>query len=698
MKRRSQPQAPPRVPADHGGRWWCALILASGFLYANSLANPFVFDDQNAIVDNTTIRTLAPLRVPLSPPAETPVARRPLVNLSFALDYARGGAEAEAFRPTNLAIHLLAGLALFGVVRRALQAGAAGLADPRRATALAGAAALLWVVHPLHSETINYISQRTTSLMGLFYLLTFYCALRGIGGRRGWHAAAVAACAAGMACKESMVTAPVLVVLFERVFVFASMRQAIRSHGGFYVALAATWGVLAALMGWGGRTTVGFDAGISAWSYLLNQLPILVDYIRLAVWPMALVVDYGLPRELRLADVALPALVVLALAAATLLTLRRWPRAGFPLAAFFILLAPTSSIVPIVTEVGAERRMYLPLAALLALAVCSAGRWLELPSRPSPASGSHAGNLRQWLPAAAVAVLAVLLGAATMRRNVEYQSTLTLAQTTVERRPHGRAHYALAHALFEEGQRPEALASFRRSSPDFPPADFALGSELLVDGRTEEGIARLQRFVERMPEHPAVPSARHSIAAGLAISGKPDEAIAELRDLLSGNARLPRAQALLGRLLLLNEQPGAAVPHLERALAAFPADASIVAHLARALALAGRDGRARTILERGVIAHPGDAVLRGLLGVIIARDGDLQQALAHFRAALAIDPSSETARSNLARAERQFGAGADSVGATPVGREATGTAGAAPVAEWPEHPRSAGGQAVVASP
>ena len=662
MTRRPQPQAaaPARVPADHAGRLWCALILASGFLYVNSLGNPFVFDDQNAIIDNTTIRTLTPLRVPLSPPEETPVARRPLVNLSFALDYARGGADAEAFRPTNLAIHLLAGLVLFGVVRRALRAGAAGVADPRQATALAGAAALLWVVHPLHSETINYISQRTTSLMGLCYLLTFYCALRGIGGRREWHAAAVVACAAGMACKESMVTAPLLVVLFERVFVFPSMRQAIRTHGRFYGALAATWGVLAALMAWGGRTTVGFDAGISAWAYLLNQLPILVDYIRLALWPTALVVDYGLPRELRLADVALPALVVLTLAAVTLLSLRRWPRAGFALAAFFILLAPTSSIVPIVTEVGAERRMYLPLAALLAVAVCSVGRWLELPPRLSPASG-HARIYRRWLPAAALAVLAMLLGAATMRRNAEYQSTLSLAQTTVERRPHGRAHYALAHALFEEGQRPEALASFRRSSPDFPPADFALGSELLVDGKTEEGIARLRRFIERMPEHPAVPSARHSIAAGLAISGKSDEAIAELRDLLSGNARLPRAQALLGRLLLLNEQPGAAVPHLETALAALPSDASILAHLARALAMAGSDSRARTLLERGVIAHPRDAVLRGLLGVVSARDGNLPQALAHFRAALAIDPSSESARSNLARAERQFNARADSL-------------------------------------
>ncbi len=633
--------------------WW-ALILACALFYANSLDNPFVIDDQQAIVENDSIRTLTPLSVPLSPPSETPVARRPLVNLSFALDYARSGIDASAFRQSNLAIHLMTGLLLLSVVRRALRIGATPDLAPH-ASVLAGVVALLWAVHPLQTEVVNYISQRTTSLMSACYLLTLYCAIRALDGNRRWQVGAVAACAAGMACKESMVTAPVVVILFERVFVFSTLRQAIRAHGWFYGALAATWVGLAMLIASGGRTTVGFDAGVSASSYLLNQLPILLDYLGLVVWPRALVVDYGLPRELSVGDVWAPALMVVSLGVFALLALRFRPQAGFLLTSFFVLLAPTSSVIPIVTEVGAERRMYLPLAALLVLIVCTLFRagasWLRHPS-PMRTGGVTAAVPLRVLGTLSFVVVVLLLGARTVARNAEYQTPRTLAETNVVRRPHGRSLYTLGHALFEDGNRREALEYFRQSSPEFPAADFALGSELLVEGQIDEGILALRRFVDRVPDHPAVSSARQTIAASLATDGRTDEAIAELRDILTANTRLPRAQSMLGRLLLLTQEPAAAVPHLEAALAARPADAAVRKHLARALGMAGDYANARAVLERGAMLHPEDAEIRDLLGVVMAYGGDLQAARRHFTEALVLDPSSESARRNLSRAER----------------------------------------------
>ena len=97
----------------------------------------------------------------------------------------------------------------------------------------------------------------------------------------------------------------------------------------------------------------------------------------LSIWPGALVLDYGLPRQLSFGDVAPMALLLLALLAATLVALSRWPKVGFAAAAFFLTLGPTSSVVPIVSEVGAERRMYLPLAALATLVVVGARYGLE---------------------------------------------------------------------------------------------------------------------------------------------------------------------------------------------------------------------------------------------------------------------------------------------------------------------------------
>ena len=165
-----------------------------------------------------------------------------------------------------------------------------------------------------------------------------------------------------------MVTAPLVVVLYDRVFVFDSFRDAIRSRRGLYAGLAATWAVLAALMWSGPRSAVGgFSTGISPWTYLLNQAQMIAHYLRLTVWPRSLVVFYGWPVALTLGDVLPYALLVTALLAATIVALVRAPALGFLGAWFFMTLAPTSSVVPIATEVGAERRMYLPLLALIVL-------------------------------------------------------------------------------------------------------------------------------------------------------------------------------------------------------------------------------------------------------------------------------------------------------------------------------------------
>ena len=105
---------------------------------------------------------------------------------------------------------------------------------------------MLWVVHPLDSESVSYLTQRTKSLMALFYLLTLYAAIRPppLHAVDLWTAAAVVASALGMASKESMVTAPVMVLLFDRVFLYGSWREAWAERRHLYGGLAASWVVL----------------------------------------------------------------------------------------------------------------------------------------------------------------------------------------------------------------------------------------------------------------------------------------------------------------------------------------------------------------------------------------------------------------------------------------------------------------------
>jgi hypothetical protein len=271
----------------------------------------------------------------LHPERERPVAGRPLVNASFAINYAIGGLNTRGYHAVNLAIHLAAALLVFGIVRRTVaRTDLARLPDT--AAHVAFATALIWVVHPLTTEAVDYVTQRTELMMALFYLLTLYAAIRSAASPASpWSAIAIAACAAGMACKESMVTAPVVVVLYDRVFLFDSLRRAVRKRWPLYAGLAAGWIVLGVLLASGPRVhSAGFASGVSAWTYLLNQAAMILRYVKLAVWPQSLVIYYGWPLPLTISD-ALPALLaVAALLGAAVAAMARAPKAGFA-AAFF---------------------------------------------------------------------------------------------------------------------------------------------------------------------------------------------------------------------------------------------------------------------------------------------------------------------------------------------------------------------------
>ncbi|HSY54782.1 MAG TPA: hypothetical protein VK785_10065, partial [Opitutaceae bacterium] len=185
-----------------------------------------------------------------------------MLNFTFALNYALGDLNVRGYHWFNLLIHTLAGLTLFGIVRRTLlRQGYGGQALVRPALSgrfgadavpLALAVAVIWVVHPIQTEAVTYVSQRAESLMGLFYLLTVYCFIRGAsatGERRDsqvirplssclWLLASVLSCFLGTLSKETIVTAPVMVLLYDRTFVAGSFREAWRLRWRYYSGLA----------------------------------------------------------------------------------------------------------------------------------------------------------------------------------------------------------------------------------------------------------------------------------------------------------------------------------------------------------------------------------------------------------------------------------------------------------------------------
>jgi len=617
--------------------WWrIAIIILAGVLaYANNLSGPFIFDDGATVVENTSIRDLGSTAV-LFAEREMPTAGRPVVNVSFAVNYAFGGLSVRGYHLTNLGIHLLCAVVLFALVRRTFEvARGAGLTAPPNVNPIdiALAIALIWTLHPLNTEVVDYVTQRTESLMALFYLLTLHASAS------AHPILAVAACGLGMACKESMVTAPVMVMLYDRVFVFDSIKKALRARWPLYAGLAATWIVLVAVNWSGPRIhSSGFSTGMSPWTYLLNQTVMIVRYLRLSIWPTSLVLAYGTPQPMTIAAALPYAFVVISLLALTVYALWRRPLLGFLGAWVFITLAPTSSIVPIATEVGAERRMYLALAAVVTLAV------IAFASRVGRRTG-----------AAILGAVGVALALGTALRNREYESPLTLAYTVLQRWPTAYAHTMVGTELALAGRHDEAIAELRQGISGLPKAKYHLGAELFNRRDFDEAISMLQQFLDEEPYAVEAIRARLMIGRALMEREKYADAVAQFQRVLEMTAQRDESRitaiGAMGDALFAQEKFGDAIRFYRGYLAAKPNDINGRLNLGMALFNqgdhAGAAAEARTILR-----VKEDAAAHDLLGRVLGSEGKLDEAQLEFERAVRIDPNFKQGREDLEMVRR----------------------------------------------
>jgi len=465
------------------------------FAYRNSLDVPFLFDDEPAIVDNPRIRSLWPFG-DHGYAVQSTEAGRPVVRFTLALNYRFGELEPRGYHLVNLALHLASAWWLFELLWRLLRAPRASAALRGPAPYLAAATSALWAVHPLLTDAVTYVIQRTELMMGFFLLLTLLGALRGLQSA-GWRAFAVATCFLGVGSKESMAMAPVLVVLMERAFVFGTFRAAFARRRGFYLCLFAAWIPLALIVASGPRDeTAGWHVGVAWWRYLLTQGAMILHYLELVFWPEGLVLDYGRrlvegPREWLPGVLVVGALFV----ASAWATVRR-PALGFAGACFFLILAPSSSIVPILTEVGAERRMYLPLAAVLAVLLL--GLWRGVGAFVA----QERGRLGAFL--ALVALLVLLATPATIARNEVFRSELAIWQDAVRKIPDNPGAHNNLGRIYTKTKELELARRHFEIAVSLPEcgvdAYTNLGLVLAELGRLEEGEAYLAQVVREHPD------------------------------------------------------------------------------------------------------------------------------------------------------------------------------------------------------
>jgi tetratricopeptide (TPR) repeat protein len=627
-------------------------VIIAGVGYSNSFNGPFIFDDQN-IVDNPSIRSLWPLLETFHPPKGTGIAGRPVINFTLALNYAVSGEHVWSYHALNLLIHMLSALTLFGIIRRTLLWEGLSEKYSHVSTELAMVCGLIWMIHPLQTQSVTYIIQRCESLMGLCFLLIFYCAIRGWQSDRSghWHLLAVLVFIVGAGTKEIIIVAPFLLFVYDMMFVHNSPRKALQSSQKLYMGLLFGLLFLGLLIMKGGtQSALRGDTPYTPLQYALTQAQVICHYLRLSIWPDSLCIDYRWPIAAGKETIPYVFIILALLGAAAGLLYKRHP-SGFLFAWFFIILAPTSSIIPI-PDIAFEHRMYLPLASVVIICVFGGyegGRYLF--THFSFFYKHVQKDVMIRVSFALVSIIVLILGLLTYLRNMDYRSEIAIWTDTVKKRPlNQRAHFSLG-SIFLKAEKPEeALIHFNNGfviNPNNPDAHTNLGIVLSKLGRYQEAVEHFKKAVELMPTYAYVYNDAGRIWMDM---NKPHESIPYFEKSLQIKPDDAEIQALMGLALIRSGSLPESIPYFQKALQLNDPDqdrAGVYANLGLVFFSIGQTDTAVFYLQKSITIAPENAGVQSLLGAALASSGKLEEALVHFQESLRLNPDNAEVHNNI---------------------------------------------------
>jgi len=538
-------------------------------IFSSSLEGPFLFDDGHNIENNPAIRLTQLSWSGLKDAAsKSPLPNRPLAYISFALNHYFHGYRVVGFRLANILIHMFAGVFLYLFIKTTL-----GL--PALRSRFGGSrwlpyiAALIWLVHPLHTQSVTYIVQRMNSMAAMFYILAMLCYARARlaqGSTIKWLLAAACLMSGilALATKETAATLPCFILIYEWFFFQDLSREWLKRH------LPVLIGVFILLLGvsfiyTGGhpfKTILSPYAGrnFTAPQRVLTEFRVVILYLTLLIFPHPnrLNLDYDFPLSHSLVD---PLTTLLALVAITgLLALSFWLAKKERLISFCLLwyfgnLVIESSIIGL--EIVFEHRTYLPSMMIILMAALLADRYLR-------------SNI---LKVITICAITLVFAAWTYERNTVWSNAVILWSDVVEKSPQKvRPHNNLGNALKRQGKFEEAIAHFKKAlriNPGYAKAHNNLGTALASQGKTEEA---LKHFGIALYINPGYAAAHSNIGVALAGQDEFEKAIVHFRAALLLEPDSAKVHSNLGAALVRRGQLEEALEHLHTALRLKPDD------------------------------------------------------------------------------------------------------------------------------
>jgi tetratricopeptide (TPR) repeat protein len=553
--RRASAQAATAVAEKPRAAYWpyalgCALALVVAFqVYGPSLYGPFLFDDQYLpfSVPNFAVDSLRAWMVGV----------RPLLMFSYWVNYQLSGFQTTSYHAFNVIFHTANSILVFLIARKVLEFAEV---ERVRRDVLAVFAGALFLLHPVNSESVGYVASRSEN----FSILFFYAALALYLYRRTveitWLRAAAVLIFFGAAvtAKEHTVVLPALLLLTDYFWNPPFSLTGIRRNWRLYVPITAG-GVLAAIYLAPlvrHSSTAGFSIKDFTWyQYFFTECRAFWLYVRLFLFPAGLNIDRDFPISRTIVDHgAILGLVAILLAAgAAFYFRRRYPLAAYGFFAFVILMAPTSSFVPIADPV-AERRLYLSMIGLLFIV-------LEFLRRV---------DVRQPRRMMALAAVLLIAGAVTHTRNYVWSGKVALWEDTVAKSPNkARVQFQLAQAYYESGDCAKALPHYARSAALDPRddrlfTDWGLAYDCL--NQPDQAVAKIQHALSLRP------TAHGYSQLGMIFgkNGKYAEALDALAMAAKIDPNFDMTYVYRGDVHLSAGDPAAAVQDFRRALALNP--------------------------------------------------------------------------------------------------------------------------------
>lgn len=592
-------------PSIRGLHGIAALLLAAvcGLLYGWTLNFPMVFDDHLYLKNNPLVKDAAsfkyaadfqnfatwPAKHGMEPDLATNFVLRPVAYATFYANYVLDGFNPKGWRLVNIFVHVANAWLVYALLTLLLSQAAGQSLRRSSVFFVSLTSAFLFAVHPMAIESVTYIVQRFTSLGTFFFLLTLLLHFTAARVRaRHWRwclrAASVLALILGMQTKECTFMVPVAAVLLDAVLLRSSWRTALKHALPLLLCLPLI-PVLVVLVAWaqnGGvfswsaavHITNSKDLPMSYWHYLFSQIPIVVDYLRLLIWPSGLNLDPERPLHQSL--FAPPVLLGLGIIVA-LLAFTWWLRHRFGddprLSAlfvfvlwFFVTVIVSSGMVPL-PDLMAEHRAYLPSVGIFAAAACLLD--LARTSRWFP-------TFSQWAAPAGALAMGLALSVAAWQRNEVWSSSISLWEDTLAKSPAKcRIWNNLAVAYAEGNQAEKAVPCFEKAvalEPRYITAHLNLISTLNAMARYQDALNACLRLLNDVPLTRQSVDVQCQMGIALIGTGQIDKGKEFLKEVVSVVPRHRQSHVILGAVYQQQGRLQKALFHWEQAVQIAPAE------------------------------------------------------------------------------------------------------------------------------